>query len=174
MEVSAMKHAGKMRFSKLIIVCAILVLVFGLATVAYAADVGGIQRSIQLWIYGDQTDVILEIESGHYSLTYEDADGNVRHRSGGGVAVGPDGRVRPLTEDEILEELNSPEAVYEEDGTVWVYYFDQKIEITDKFDDQGVCYVQLKNGEEVLYMTIKDQSGYSISTRSYPNPGSFN
>ena len=174
MEVNAMKHAGKIRFGKLAAVCAVLVLALGLASIAYAADIGGIQRSIQLWIHGDQTDAILEIESGHYSLTYEDADGTVRHRSGGGVAFGPDGRERPLTEDEILQELNSPEVIYEEDGTVWVYYFDQKIEITDKFDDRGVCYVQLKNGDGVLYMTVKDQSGYSTSPHSYPSPRSFN
>ncbi|MBR3059252.1 MAG: hypothetical protein IKN89_09335 [Oscillospiraceae bacterium] len=173
-EVSAMKHAGKIRFNRLAVACAILVLVLGLSSVSYAADIGGIRRSIQLWIHGDQTDAILEVEGGHYSLIYEDADGNVRQQSGGGVAVEPDGKVRPATEDEILKELNSPEVVYEEDGTVWVYYFNQKIEITDKFDDQGVCYVQLKGGEGVLYMTIKDQNGYSISRHNYPNPRSFN
>jgi len=173
-EVSAMKHARKIRFNKLVAVCAVLVLILSLSSISYAADIGGIQRSIQLWIHGDQTDAVLEVESGHYSLTYEDADGTVRHQSGGGVAVGPDGRPRPVTEDEILEELNLPEVVYKEDGTVWVYYFDQKIEITDKFDEQGVCYVQLSGGNGVLYMTIKNQSGYSISSHSYPNPRSFN
>jgi len=174
MEVSAMKSAGKIRFNKLAAVCAALILVLGLATVAYAADVGGIQRSIQLWIHGDQTDAILEVESGHYSLTYEDAAGNVSHQSGGGVAFNPDGTERPATEEELLEELNSPDVVYEENGTVWVYYCNQKIEITDKFDDQGVCYVQLKDGEGVLYMTIKNQNGYSTSRHSYPTPESFN
>jgi len=174
LEVSAMKQTEKIRFNKLVAVCAVLVLVLGLASISYAADIGGIRRSIQLWIHGDQTDAILEVESGHYSLTYEDADGNVRHQSGGGVAFGPDGKERPVTEEEILEQLNSPDVVYNEDGTVWVYYFNQKIEITDKFDDQGVCYVQLKDGEGVLYMTIKNQSGYSISRHNYPNPISFN
>ena len=174
MEVNKMKHAGKVRFNKLLVVCAVFALVLGLMSVSYAADIGGIRRSIQLWIHGDQTDAIMEIESGHYSLTYEDADGNTRRQSGGGVAVGLDGRERPVTEDEIMKELNSPEVVYKQDGTVWVYYFDQKVEITDKFDDKGVCYVMLKNGEGVLYMTIKDKSGYSISPRSYPNPRIIN
>ncbi|MCR4962275.1 MAG: hypothetical protein K6B40_00155 [Firmicutes bacterium] len=174
MEVEKMKRARKKRFHKPAAVAAALVLVLGLASVAYATDIGGIQRSIQLWMHGDQTDAILEVENGHYSLTYEDADGNVRHQSGGGVAVGMDGKARPATEEEILQELNSPEVVYQEDGTVWVYYFDQKVEITDKFDDRGVCYVQLKDGDGVLYMTIKDQSGYSASRHSYPNPRSFN
>ncbi|MBQ7491393.1 MAG: hypothetical protein IJT76_02160 [Clostridia bacterium] len=169
-----MNSKKTVRISRLAAVCAALAIVLGLATAAYAADIGGVRRSIQLWIYGDQTDVILEIENGHYSLTYEDADGNIRHQSGGGVAVDPSGRVRPATEDEILQELNMPDVVYEEDGTVWVYYFDQKVEITDQFGDQGVCYVQLKDGEGVLYMTIKDHSGYSVDKHKYPNPRSFN
>ena len=33
---------------------------------------------------------------------------------------------------------------YKEDGSIWVYYYDQKIDITDQFKD-GVCYVQVSN-----------------------------
>lgn len=173
-ERESMKQQKTIRISRLAAVCAALAIVLGLATAAYAADLGGVQRSIQLWIHGDRTNAMLEIENGNYSVTYEDADGNVRQRSGGGVAVDPSGRVRPVTEDEILRELNMPDVVYEENGTVWVYYFGQKVEITDRFDDQGVCYVQLKDGEGVLYMTIKNHSGYSVGKHKYPNPNSFN
>ncbi|MBQ1704669.1 MAG: hypothetical protein II028_02365 [Clostridia bacterium] len=173
-ERETMKQKKTIRISRLAAVCAALAIILGLATAAYAADLGGVQRSIQIWIRGDQTDAVLEIENGNYSLTYEDAAGNVHQKSGGGVAVGPDGRVRPATEDEILRELSMPDVVYEEDGTAWVYYFDQKIEITDRFDEQGVCYVQLKNGEDVFYMTIKDHGGYATGKHKYPNPKSFN
>ena len=37
--------------------------------VAYAANVGGIQRTIQLWVHGDQTNAELVIEDGHYSYS---------------------------------------------------------------------------------------------------------
>ena len=57
---------------------ACLVIVGGSGT-AYAANVGGIQRTIQLWIHGDQTDVTIDFdESGNYTMEYIDADGNTR------------------------------------------------------------------------------------------------
>ena len=60
-----------------------------------------------------------------------------------------------------------------DDGTVWVYYYDQKIDVTDLFED-GVCYVKLVNGDETLYMTIEYENGYSVSSDKYPEPESFN
>ena len=35
-----------------------------------------------------------------------------------------------------------PTVEYEEDGSVWVYYYNQKIDVTDSFVN-GVCYVKL-------------------------------
>lgn len=142
--------------------------------IAYAADVGGIQRTIQLWIDGDRTTATFEYDGeGTYHISYPSEDGEVEERGGGGVAFGEDGTERPLTEEEILEELNAPEVEYKEDGTVWVYYYDQKMEITDLFED-GVCYVKLSHGEETLYMTIKYQGGYGTSPHKYVDPDSFN
>ena len=77
----------------------------------------GIQRTIQLWIHGDQTDSTLDIkEDGSYSLNYSDENGNTVEQGGGGVAFDADGTERPLTEDEIMEQINMPEVEYEEDG----------------------------------------------------------
>lgn len=59
---------------------------------------------------------------------------------GGGVAINPDGTERPLTEEELWDEINAPEVEYEEDGRVVVYYLNQQLDVTDKFVD-GVCYV---------------------------------
>lgn len=78
-----------------------------------------------------------------------------------------------MTESELLEELNYPEVEYKDDGTVWVYYYDQKIEITDKFEND-VCYLKVSNGEEILYMTIIYQDGYSMSPHKYVSPDSLN
>lgn len=173
-EVSAMKTTKHFPARRLIGLCAAVILILGMATAAYAADMGGIQRRVQLWIHGDQTDVVLDIRDGQYTATYEDSEGNSHEFGGGGVAIEPDGSERPLTEEELLEHLDHPEVEYEDDGTVWVYYRGQKIEITDKFDDSGVCYVQLKDGDDILYMTIKYQNGCATSPNCYIAPSEFN
>lgn len=148
-------------------VIAICLLITGGSGVVYAMDVGGVQRIIQLWIEGDRTDVTFEYnESGTYDMSYETQDGVIEEQHGGGVAIEEDGTERPLTEEELLEQLNRPVVEYEEDGTVWVYYYDQKIEITDQFKDD-VCYVKLSNGEETLYMTILYQDGWCTSPHKY-------
>lgn len=145
-------------------------LVFTLAITAYAADIGGIQRIIQIWRFGDQTTAVLVIQDGQYSLT--DEEGSFI-QSGGGIAIEPDGSERPLTEEEILEHLDRPDLVYKEDGTVWVFYRAQSIEITDLFDADGVCYLELRDGEDVLYLTIKKGNGMMVSSKAYVQPWQF-
>lgn len=78
-----------------------------------------------------------------------------------------------MAEDELLDNLMAPDVEYKEDGSIWVYWFEQKIDITDKFEN-GVCYVKLVNGEETLYMTVKYQNGYATSPDKYLMPFSFN
>ena len=158
------------------IAAAIICLIFvGGTSTAYAANIGGIQRVVQLWIHGDQTDATLEIkDDGSYEMTYQDEAGNMAERGGGGIAIEEDGSERPLTQEELMWNLNSPEVDYLEDGTVWVYYLNQKIEITDKFDESGVCYVKVSDGEGTIYMTIKYQNGWSMSMDKYIDPASFN
>jgi hypothetical protein len=136
----------------------------GSATVAYATDFCGIQRTLQLWIHGDQTDVTIQFDgNGNYNMDYIDDEGDSKHQGGGGIAIEDDGTERPLTEDELLEEITAP----------WVYWFDQKIDITDKFEN-NVCYIKLVNGEETLYMTVKYQNGYATSPDKYLTSSSFN
>ena len=149
-------------------------LVLALGSVAYASDLGGIQRTVQLWLNGEMTDATLTVKNGHYTVNYTDSEGNERERSGGGVAFGPDGTERALTEEELFEHLNEPEVEEREDGTVMVYYLDQKLDVTDKFDEDGVCYVQLEGGEKTIYMTIKRGNGYATSTTKYILPNEFN
>ena len=126
-------------------------LVLALGSVAYASDLGGIQRTVQLWLNGEMTDATLTVNEGSY-----------------------DGTARALTEEEMLEHLNAPEVEEREDGTVTVYYLDQKLDVTDKFDEDGVCYVQLEGGEKTIYMTIKRGNGYATSTTKYILPNEFN
>lgn len=163
---------------RIVILCAAVILVFSMSIVCYAEDVGGIRRTIQLWIHGDQTTAVLDIQNGEYTIHYEDADGTPHEQSGGGVAFNPDGSERPLTDEEIMEhvmeEARMPEIDYRKDGSVWVYYMDQAMEITDNFNSDGICFIQLKNGSDVLYLTVKYQSGYATSPSGFVQPEEFN
>lgn len=144
--------------------------IFTLAITAYAADIGGIRRIIQIWLYGEQTTAVLEVQDGQYTLT--DQQGSFL-RGGGGVAIEPDGSERPLTEVEIIEHLEHPEVIYQEDGSIWLYYRGQKIDITDRFDEEGYCYLELQDGDEVLYATIDKKGGLATSPTAYPKPDEF-
>ena len=145
-------------------------LVFALAVTAYAADLGGIQRIIQIWLYGEQTTAVLEIQDGHYSAM--DEEGSII-MAGGGVVFEADGSQRPVTEKEILEHLDQPEMEQKEDGSIWVYYRGQKMEITDRFDDDGICYLELRDGDDVLYATINRSGGLATSPIDYVQPWEF-
>ena len=67
-----------------------------------------------------------------------------------------------------------PDVEYRDDGSVWVYYHDQKIEITDKFDDDGVCYVKVSDGGKTYYVTVKYENGHGISEKKFISPDMFN
>lgn len=173
-----MKQTSRFPVRKLIILCAAVILLLSTSIVCYAADVGGIRRTIQLWIHGDQTTAVMDIQNGEYTITYEDADSTPHERAGGGVAINPDGSERPLTDEEIMEHVmeqaQMPDVVYKEDGSVWVYYMDQVMEITDSFNSDGVCFVQLKNGLQTLYLTVTYQNGYATSPLGFVQPEEFN
>ena len=164
-----MKKTKKHAYMGTAAAIAAAVLIAGSTGIAYAANVGGIQRTIQLWIHGDQTNAELVIGNGEYNITWKSEDGSEQTMGGGGIAFEPDGTERPLTEAELLEQLYMPEVEYKEDGTVWVYYYNQEIDITDRFEN-GICYVKLVNGDETLYMTVKYNDGYSISHDKYVDP----
>lgn len=167
-EVKAMKEKAKkiVPIRRMAALCAAVVLVLAMASVAYAADIGGIQRTVQVWINGDQTDVVLTLKDGSYSYTVKDENGEPQEVHGGGVAMDIFGNERPLTESELMEDLEMPQVEFREDGTVWVYCRDQKTEITDKFEN-GVCRVQVENGGKNLYLTVHEDGSYTSSPHSY-------
>lgn len=170
LEVEKMKKINKQNIFKTMAASIAVCMIFmASATVAYAMDVGGIQRTIQLWIHGDCTNATIQFDGdGTYSMEYTDADGNEQFMGGGGVAIADDGSETPLSEEELMEELMAPDVEYKEDGSVWVYWMDQKIDITDKFED-GFCYVKLVKGKETLYMTVKYKEGYATGDHKYPD-----
>lgn len=179
MEVRKMAILKKKQMTRTIAAAAVvgLLLVGGTGT-AYAMNIGGIQRTVQLWWNGDQTDATIELTSdGSYNIYLAD-DTEEPVMGGGGVAYEPNGEERPLTAEELFDaardQMNAPDVEYEEDGTVWVYYHDQKIEITDRFDADGICYIKLVDGEETSYLTVKYDNGYAWSKEKYISPKEFN
>lgn len=175
LEAEIMERTNKQhKFNTMIASVAACVMIVGSATAAYASDVGGIQRIFQLWIHGDQTEATIQFDgSGNYSMDYTDSEGNVKHQGGGGVVFAPDGTEIPASEEDLMEQLTAPEVEYKDDGSVLVYWFDQKVDITNKFDN-GVCYVKLESDNETLYMTVKFQNGYSTSPHKYMSPSQIN
>jgi hypothetical protein len=169
--VEKMEKASKRyKFKSMVASAAVCAVIICSGAVAYAADVGGIQRTVQIWIQGDQTAVTIQFDgNGSYSMDYTDGEGNMNHQGGGGVAIEDDGTERPQTEEELLEHLRQSEVIYEDDGSVWVYWADQKIDITDKFNN-GVCYIKIESSEKTLYMTVTYQSGHSTSPHKYLEP----
>ena len=168
--VSINKKRGMHRVAAAV---AAMIIVVGSGSVAYAMDLGGIQRMVQIWIHGEQTDAVFTVDEGEYTLEYKDKEGNTVQQNGGGIALEEDGTERPLTEEELWEEVTAPEVEYKEDGTIWVYYKNQKLNITDKFENK-ICYLQLEDGDEVKYLTIKYQNGYAMSPHGYVQPSEFN
>lgn len=168
LEANDMKQTAKQfRLRKAVVLVAACAMVIGSASIAYAADVGGIQRTVQLWLRGEQTAVTIEFDgAGGYNMEYTDEEGNVRYGGGVGVAIEADGTERPLSEEELLGTLSGPDVEYRDDGSVWVYWLGQAVEITDRFED-GVCYVQLVNGEDTMYVTVRYQDGYTSSPHKY-------
>ena len=163
------KYRAKTIYRNIAVAAAVCILILGGSVTAYAANVGGIQRTLQLWINGDQTAVTVDFDgTGHYTMEYTDGIGENKTVSGGGVAIDPFGNERPLTEDEIMNHLyNEVNVKYNDDGTVTLYFQDQTVDITDKFENE-YCYILLNGADTDLYVTVKYQDGWAVSPNKYP------
>ena len=163
------KYRAKTIYRNIAVAAAVCFLILGGSVTAYAANVGGIQRTLQLWINGDQTAVTVDFDgAGHYTMEYTDGNGENKTVSGGGVAIDPFGNERPLTEDEIMNHLyNEVNVKYNDDGTVTLYFQDQTVDITDKFENE-YCYILLNGADTDLYVTVKYQDGWAVSPNKYP------
>lgn len=161
-------HKTRRTISRTMAAALTATLVIGSSLAAYAANVGGIQQIIQIWVHGDPTDAIIEFDGqGNYNLEYQDKDGNIHTQGGGGVAYdGPFGKERPLTPEELMEDLNSPD-VRNENGVWTVSYYGETKDITDKFDEDGVCYLKLIHDGKELYMTVTKEHGWASSSKHY-------
>lgn len=176
LEEKIMKEYKRKQSKRIIAMAAILCLaVFAGGGGAYAANVGGIQRTIQLWIHGDQTTAELNVnDDGTYTVKIPDENGGTKTQSGGGVAFDAFGNERPLTEEEILDHLDSPNIEYYDDGSIWLFYRDMAKDITNDFDADGMCYVKISDDDGELYVTAKKYGGWHISFRQICQLREFN
>ena len=168
MKMTEQKNKNILRRGVTLALAAVLVLALG--SVAYASDLGGIQRTLQVWRYGELTSVAITAREGSYEYSYTDANGEVQYGGGGGVAFDTvTGEARPLTEEELTDHLTAPEVSYSEDGSVKLYYGSQSVDITGSFNEEGVSYIRLERDDGPLYMTIRYQDGYATSPHKYPS-----
>ena len=161
------KHKTNMAIAAAI-ACAVLI---GIPGTVYAADIGGIQEKLSIWLYGEKTQVdVTENDGGGYTFTYEH-NGETEQVGGGGVIIGVDGTETRMDAGEVAEGMSRSASVEEDqEGRIWVYYYDQKSDITDLFD-QNRCLISLSHDDEPVYLEItRENDGfYSYSQNGEPD-----
>ncbi len=150
------------------VACAVII---GVPGTVYAADIGGIREKISMWLYGTEKEVeITGNGAGGYTFTYEH-NGQMEEMGAGGVSIGDDGSETWLSAAELAEDMNTHADVDTDDaGRVWVYYYDQQTDITDLFDEEGICRIKLSHEGTVSYLkVIREADGsYPYSQCSEP------
>ena len=136
----------------------------------YAADIGGIQRKIQILQHGELTNAVLTVSEtdGTYQVT--DPSGKVLE-SGGGVSIGADGTERPLSREELLSDLADQVTNEVENGHYYLCWRSQLLDLTGAFDESGVCYVTVTDGTDTLYVTALISGALATSPYRYLIPG---
>lgn len=154
--------------------CICVCLLLGSMGTAYATDLGGIQEKLSAWIHGEQVDVdVTENKDGGYDFSYKDGD-NEEKFGGGGVSIDENGNESALSAQEVLDEAGC-EVVTEKDGTVWLYYQEHKVNITELVKEDKTCKVAIIDNDKPVYFDIKSNGsiGYEM-TRSDEPTGSKN
>lgn len=146
------------------IACAVVI---GGSGTAYAADIGGIQEKISVWLYGKQTEVnVTENGDGGYTFTYDRGNGTEGMSAYGGVSFNADGSETWLTANELAEQINNSASVEKDaNGKVWVYYYDQKQDITDLLEKNDICRITMTHEGKTIHLAISENGngGYSLT-----------
>ena len=170
-DILRMKEEKKMRKGNFGIrrslgsIAAAVVLIIGVTGGAYAADLGGFRNTVDTWLYGEPVQAeIEEVSEGNFVIHYPDG----RTRETGGVYYDSEGNAHGVTEEDIIAELDYPEVVKNEDGTVKVYYRDQVIDITEDAAD-GHAELKIKRGLIPLYVTIdfNGEESFTVNTSNW-------
>lgn len=170
LEENTMKKTNmKFHMKPVLAACLCAAMLIGGSTVAYAADVGGIQEKIHVWINGKEADVNVVLLGGRaYEYHYEE-DGESRVTAGGGIAMGRDGSKRKLSPSEAAAQFSS-DVIKKDDGSVWLYDYDKSYDIT-KYMGSGACKVAIEQDGEKVYFDIEDNHGgnYAFSRAIDPD-----
>ena len=152
------------------VVFAAAALVLMMTVGAYAADIGGVQHKVSTWLHGEATEVTVTYNEDEQSYTLTYPDGTER-TTGGLVYEGSE--PRPMTEEEILDTLNEPDMDWDDEGNVFVYIRDHKIDVTDQIRENGYAQVEVKDGLLTDYVTVVmhgENQGFGISSGHFGYP----
>ncbi len=171
LEVEEMAYIHKKHKTNMAIAAAIAcaVIIGGSGTV-YAADIGGIQEKLSLWLYGERTQVdVTQSGDGGYTFTYE-RDGKTETTGGGGIIIDEDGTETRMSAGEVADEINQTASVSaDETGRIWVCYYNQKSDITELFHEDR-CLISLSHGGEPVYLEIiREVDGFSYTQGDKPD-----
>lgn len=146
-----------------------VILLFGCAGVAYAADVGGIRTTIQSWFRGKEAAVdVIEKNPGEYEFQIQQ-DGQTHIMGGGGVEIDQFGNEKPLSPEDAVQSLS--EMVFQkEDGSIWLYYKSHAIDITEYMTEDGCKLLLNDNGQKQYFDISPVENGGSGYSRSPNEP----
>ena len=139
-------------------------------TAAYAADVGGIQEKLTVWILGRPVEAVMERMDGGYALM--DDSGQIV-MTGSGVVIEPNGVQRPMKAGEMAEFFQDSTGVVEkEDGSIWFYWQDNEVDITHLFSDRGTARVDIPGRRLIRRFTVHREADgtYSVGM-TWAEPG---
>ena len=191
LEVEIMEKMKKTYvMKKTLAACAAVAVAFGSMTVAYAADLGGIQEKIYAWFHGTETEMtVTDNGNGNYTYTFTDENGEMHEGGAGGIEIDDNGNEIPLSAEEVLQKTSS-EVDEDSDGNVWIYLCDKKYNITDLIKEKDSCKVSINNEKKssyegkILYFDITKSKyeedgkeynsyGYSVSTTAPADQNSY-
>lgn len=167
LEEIPMKHTTHKVMRPIAAVVATVVLLCGCVTMAYAADVGGIRTTIQSWFRGEAADMdVVEKAPGEYEFQIHQ-NGQTHTMGGGGVAIDMFGNEQPLSPEDVAQTL-SEEISQKEDGSIWLYYKNYAIDITEYMTPNG-CKLLLNDNGEKLYYNVTAVENRSCGYSRCPN-----
>ncbi len=155
------KRKASMHRTAAACLCGILLL--GGAGAAYAADLGGIQTRLTAWIRGEEISGIVAVEEGEglYTYRWDDGEGMEDQLTAFGYGKDADGSQAALSAAEVLEGASiGVEA--DEDGVIWLYYYEYREDITEYMTD-GACQVALETDDGTVYFDVEDSGGGDYS-----------
>ncbi len=176
LEVENMANMKRKHKMNLAIAAFAACIIIGGSATAYAADIGGIQEIFSTWIKGQKITVSVKDNADEkgYTFSYNN-EGTEVVWGGGGVAIDENGNEEKLSAKDIMDEYSdTPQVDRDNAGRVWIYLKDKSKDITDLFDEKGVCRVAILDGEIIHYVKItrEDDGSYPYeSTTDVPEEG---